>query len=116
TGANDIVAISLANGKERWRESSPVKETMVPMKVENGKLIAYVEPSSSVGGQIVALPLTGGSHKPAKLMQNPQGVARIENSFFSKAIDWVDGRFYLSTTRLTGNDDAKEKLMLAYGK
>ncbi len=49
-------------------------------------------------------------------MQNPQGVADIENGFFSKAIDWVDGRFYISTTRLTGNDESKEKLMLAYGK
>ncbi len=116
TGANEIVAISLADGKERWRESSPAKDSMVPMKVEGGKLIAYVEPSYSAGGQIVALPVTGGSHDPAKLMQNPQGVADIENGFYSKDIDWVDGRFYLSTTRLTGNDDTKEKLMLAYGK
>ncbi|MEV5935525.1 PQQ-binding-like beta-propeller repeat protein [Streptomyces sp. NPDC052079] len=116
TGANEIVAISLDNGKERWRESSPVEESMVPMKVENGKLVAYVEASYDSGGQVVALPLTGSSHKPAKLMQNPQGVADIESSFFSKAIDWVDGRFYLSTTRLTGNDESKEKLMLAYGK
>ncbi len=116
TGANEIVAISLANGKERWRQSSPAEESMVPMKVENGKLIAYVEPSYDAGGQIVALPLSGSSHKPDKLMQNPQGVADIENGFFSKDIDWVDGRFYISTTRLTGNDESKEKLMLAYGK
>ncbi|MDU0304658.1 PQQ-binding-like beta-propeller repeat protein, partial [Streptomyces sp. PAL114] len=116
TGANEIVAISLATGKELWRQSSPVEESMVPMKVENGKLIAYVEPSYDAGGRIVALPVSGANHKPAVLMQNPQAVADIENGFFSKAIDWVDGRFYLSTTRLTGNDDAKEKLMLAYGK
>lgn len=116
TGANEIVAISLANGKELWRESSPVEESMVPMKVEAGKLIAYVEPSYDAGGRVVALPVTGGSHKPAELMRNPQGVADIENGFFSKDIDWVDGRFYISTTRLTGNDESKEKLMLAYGK
>jgi len=116
TGANEIVAISLANGKERWRQKSPVSESMIPMKVLAGKLIAYVEPSYSAGGQVVAVPISGGDHKPAKLLQNPQGIAQIENSFFSRDIDWVDGRFYLSTTRLTGNDDAKEKLMLAYGK
>ncbi|MEQ8147299.1 PQQ-binding-like beta-propeller repeat protein [Streptomyces sp. OP7] len=116
TGANEIVAISLATGKELWRQSSPVEESMIPMKVENGKLIAYVEPSYDAGGRVVALPVSGANHKPAVLMQNPQAVADIENGFFSKAIDWVDGRFYLSTTRLTGNDDAKEKLMLAYGK
>ncbi|NEC52283.1 PQQ-binding-like beta-propeller repeat protein, partial [Actinospica acidiphila] len=116
TGANELVAISLANGKELWRESSPAEESMIPMKVEGGKLVAYVEPSYDAGGRVVALPVSGASHKPATLMQNPQAVADIENGFFSKAIDWVDGRFYLSTTRLNGNDDAKEKLMLAYGK
>src|SRR5690606_15479356 len=54
--------------------------------------------------------------KPVKLMQNPQGVARIENGFFNKTVDWADGRFFLSATRLPGNDESKEKLMLAYGK
>ncbi|MFF5161046.1 PQQ-binding-like beta-propeller repeat protein [Streptomyces sp. NPDC000348] len=116
TGANEIVALSLDNGKERWRVESPVEESMQPMKVEGGKLIAYVEPSYDAGGQVVAIPVGGDDHKPARLMQNPQGVAEIESSFFSKSIDWVDGRFYLSTTRLTGNDESKEKLMLAYGK
>ncbi|OSP45139.1 MULTISPECIES: PQQ-binding-like beta-propeller repeat protein [unclassified Streptomyces] len=116
TGANEIVAISLDNGKERWRVKSPAEESMQPMKIEGGKLIAYVEPSYDAGGQVVAIPVGGSDHKPTGLMQNPQGVADIENSFFSKSIDWVDGRFYISTTRLTGNDDSKEKLMLAYGK
>ncbi|MEU6522874.1 PQQ-binding-like beta-propeller repeat protein [Streptomyces sp. NPDC046924] len=116
TGANEIVAISLATGKEKWRVKSPASDSMVPMKVEGGKLIAYVEPSYDAGGRVVSVPTTGSSHEPVTLLQNPQGVARIENGFFSKAIDWVDGRFYISTTRLSGNDEAKEKLMLAYGK
>ncbi|MEU3949881.1 PQQ-binding-like beta-propeller repeat protein [Streptomyces sp. NPDC029526] len=116
TGANEIVAVNLATGKEKWRVKSPVGEPMRPVKVEGGKLIAYVDPSYDAGGQVVSIPLTGSSHKPVKLMQNPQGVARIENGFYNKTVDWVDGRFYISTTRLSGNDDAKEKLMLAYGK
>ncbi|MEU0728680.1 PQQ-binding-like beta-propeller repeat protein [Streptomyces sp. NPDC006140] len=116
TGANEIVAVNLANGKEKWRVKSPADESMLPMKTEGGKLIAYVQPSYDAGGQIVAIPTGGGSHKPVKLLQNPRGAADIEDSFFSKDIDWVDGRFYISTTRLSGNDDTKEKLMLAYGK
>jgi len=95
---------------------SPADESMLPIKVEGGKLIAYVEPGYDSGGQVVSVPVGGSSHKPVKLLQNPQGTAEIEGGFYSKAFDWVDGRFYLSTTRLTGNDDAKEKLMLAYGK
>ncbi|MEU6917525.1 PQQ-binding-like beta-propeller repeat protein [Streptomyces olindensis] len=116
TGANEIVAVDLANGKEKWRVKSPADESMLPMKTEGGKLIAYVQPSYDAGGRIVSIPTGGGSHKPVTLLQNPQGAADIEDSFFSKDVDWVDGRFYISTTRLSGNDDSKEKLMLAYGK
>ncbi|MFH9711935.1 PQQ-binding-like beta-propeller repeat protein [Streptomyces luteogriseus] len=116
TGANEIVAVDLANGKEKWRVKSPADESMLPVKTEGGKLIAYVQPSYDAGGQIVSIPTGGGSHKPSKLLQNPEGAADIEDSFFSKDVDWADGRFYISTTRLSGNDDTKEKLMLAYGK
>ncbi|MEU9555458.1 PQQ-binding-like beta-propeller repeat protein [Streptomyces fumanus] len=116
TGANEIVAIGLADGKEKWRVKSPTEKSMMPVRVDGANLIAYVEPSYGAGGQVVAVPTGGGAHKPVKLLQNPQGAADVEGGFFSKDIDWVDGRFYLSTTRLTGNDDTKEKLMLAYGK
>lgn len=116
TGANEIVAVSLADGKEKWRVKSPADEPMSPMKTEGGKLIAYVQPSYDAGGQVVSIPVTGGSHKPAKLLQNPSGAAEVENAFFSGAIDWADGRFFISSTRLTGNDESKEKLMMAFGK
>ncbi|WP_405871988.1 PQQ-binding-like beta-propeller repeat protein [Streptomyces sp. NBC_00005] len=116
SGANEVVAINLATGKEKWRVKSPADESMLPMKVEGGKLIAYVQPSYDAGGQVVSIATGGSSHKPVKLLQNPASTAEIENGFYSKDFDWVDGRFYLSTTRLTGNDETKEKLMLAYGK
>ncbi|MEV5659712.1 outer membrane protein assembly factor BamB family protein [Streptomyces flaveolus] len=116
TGANEIVAVNLADGKEKWRTKSPADESMLPVKAEGGALVAYVEPSYDAGGQVVSIPTGGGSHTPAKLLQNPQGAADVEDSFYSRDIDWADGRFYISSTRLTGNDDAKEKLMLAYGK
>ncbi|MEV5095872.1 PQQ-binding-like beta-propeller repeat protein [Streptomyces rochei] len=116
TGANAIVAIDLATGKEKWRTKSPADESMMPMKVEGDQLIAYVQPSYDAGGRVVSIPTGGSDHKPVELLKNPQAVADIENSFYSKDIDWVDGRFYISSTRLTGNDEAKEKLMLAFGK
>ncbi|MFG2682767.1 PQQ-binding-like beta-propeller repeat protein [Streptomyces sp. NPDC048392] len=115
-GANEIVAVNLTTGKEKWRVKSPSDESMMPLKVEGDQLIAYVQPSYDAGGQVVSIATGGSGHKPAKLLQNPQGVADIENSFYSKDIDWVDGRFFISSTRLTGNDESKEKLMLAYGK
>ncbi|MFF1711030.1 PQQ-binding-like beta-propeller repeat protein [Streptomyces sp. NPDC058268] len=115
SGANEVVAISLATGKEAWRVKSPLEESMLPMKVEDGSLIAYVTPSYDAGGQVVSIPLAG-SHKPKTLLKNPAGTAEIESGFFSKDIDYVDGRFYISTTRLSGSAKGQEKLMLAYGK
>jgi len=116
TGANEVIAVDLAKGKEKWRVKSPTDETMFPLKAEGGKLVAYVEPSYGAGGQVVSIATTGGSHKPVKLLQNPAGAADVENGFFSRDVDWVDGRLYLSTTRLSGDDEARVKLMLAYGK
>ncbi|MET7484233.1 PQQ-binding-like beta-propeller repeat protein [Streptomyces sp. NPDC005538] len=115
TGANQIVAIDLATGKEKWRVKSPVDESMVPIRVEGGKLLAYVGAGYDSGGQVVTVPTTGSSHPTTKLLQMPAGTAQIESSFYSRDIDYVDGRFYISSTRLNGNDDTKEKLMLAYG-
>ncbi|MFD3381229.1 MULTISPECIES: PQQ-binding-like beta-propeller repeat protein [unclassified Streptomyces] len=116
SGANEVVAVSLETGKEKWRVKSPADEAMMPMKLDGTNLIAYVQPSYDAGGRVVSIPTGGGSHTPQKLLQNPQGTADIEDGFFSKAVEYVDGRFYLSTTRLTGNDESKEKLMLAFGK
>jgi outer membrane protein assembly factor BamB len=116
TGANEVVAVDLATGKEKWRVKSPADDSMMPVRAEGGKLIAYVEPSYDAGGRIVSITTSGSDHTPAELLRNPESTAQIENGFFSKDLAWVDGRFYLSTTRLTGNDDAKEKLMLAFGK
>ncbi|MGW6269235.1 outer membrane protein assembly factor BamB family protein [Streptomyces sp. NPDC055060] len=115
SGANEVVAISLATGKEAWRVKSPVAESMLPMKIDGGSLIAYVTPSYDTGGRVVSIPLSG-SHTPKTLLKNPAGTAEIESGFFSKDVDFVDGRFYISTTRLSGSAKGQEKLMLAYGK
>ncbi|WP_344402204.1 PQQ-binding-like beta-propeller repeat protein [Streptomyces longisporus] len=116
TGPNEIVAVNLANGKEKWRVKSPADASMLPIKVEGGRLIAYVQPSYDAGGQIVSIATSGSGHTPVKLLQNPQSTAALESAVFTKAFDWVGGRFYLSPTRISGNDDSKGKLMLAYGK
>jgi outer membrane protein assembly factor BamB len=116
SGPNEIVAIDLSTGKEKWRVKSPTDEAMLPVKVEGGNLVAYVEPSYDAAGRVVGIPTAGSAHTPKTLMQLPESTVDIEDGFYSRDLDWVDGRFYLSSTRLTGNDDDKEKLMLAYGK
>ncbi|HZF91242.1 PQQ-binding-like beta-propeller repeat protein [Streptomyces sp.] len=116
TGANEVVAIDLAKGREKWRVKSPTDQTILPLRAEGGKLVAYVEPSYDAGGQVVSVATAGSSHTPVTLLKNPASAAEVENGFFSRDIAWADGRLYLSTTRLSGDDETKEKLMLAYGK
>ncbi len=116
SGPNEIVAISLDTGKEKWRTKSPADRSVLPLKIADGALVAYVEPAYDAGGRVVSIATSGSGHEATTLLQNPQGAAQIENGFFSKDLDYVDGRLYLSTTRLTGSDEAREKLMLAYGK
>ncbi|MEU8588336.1 PQQ-binding-like beta-propeller repeat protein [Streptomyces sp. NPDC048664] len=112
--ANQIVALDLDTGKERWRVKSPVSEPMQPIKAAGTGLIAYVAPSSDAGGRVLSV-ATGGSHTMTTLLRNPASVAEIE-TFPSRAIDYVDGRFYVSTTELAGRTQTNAKLMLAYGK
>ncbi|MGV4984120.1 outer membrane protein assembly factor BamB family protein [Streptomyces sp. NPDC001709] len=115
SSANEIVAISLATGKAKWRAKSPADEPMYPIKAEGGKLVAYVQPSYDAGGQVVSIPLTGSSHTTTKLLQNPKGTAQIEETFYEAVVDWSDGRFFLSAGRLSGSDQSKEKLIMAFG-
>ncbi|GAA3849511.1 outer membrane protein assembly factor BamB family protein [Streptomyces lannensis] len=116
SGPNEVVAFNLDTGKEKWRVKSPADETMLPLKTDGTRLIAYVEPSYSAGGQVVSIPTSSGGHGVSRLLQNPSGAAQVESGFYAKAVDYVDGRFYISTTRLSGTNQSKEKLMLAYGK
>ncbi|MFF9771705.1 PQQ-binding-like beta-propeller repeat protein [Streptomyces sp. NPDC014636] len=113
--ANEIVAISLSDGKEKWRVKSPGDRPMSPVKVEGGKLIAYVQPSYDTGGQVVSVPVTGSSHTTTSLLHNPQGAAEAENTFYDGVVDWTGGRFFISSGRLSGDDDSKEKLIMAFG-
>ncbi|WP_255950259.1 outer membrane protein assembly factor BamB family protein [Streptomyces odontomachi] len=115
TGANEIVAVNLDTGKERWRVKAPAESSMLPLRVEGGNVIAYQKPTYEAGGAVLSIPTSGG-HKPTKLLQHPASTADIENGFYSAEIAYVDGRFVISTTQLTGSDKAQEKLMMAFGK
>ncbi|MFI0812834.1 outer membrane protein assembly factor BamB family protein [Streptomyces echinatus] len=113
--ANEVVAISLSDGKEKWRVKSPGDRPMAPVKVEDGKLIAYVQPSYDTGGQVVSVPVAGSSHTAGKLLQNPAAAAGTENSFYDGVVDWSGGRFFISSGRVSGDDDSGEKLIMAFG-
>ncbi|MFJ6721068.1 PQQ-binding-like beta-propeller repeat protein [Streptomyces sp. NPDC091259] len=117
TGAksNEIVAFDLGTGKAKWRTSSGDNARILPLGTEKGRLIAYRKSfSSDLGGEIVAVPAAGGN--PTVLLHNPSGPAsKVESAFYSPQLGYVDGRFFLSVTRLQA-DGKDEKLLMAFGK
>ncbi|MCJ1678991.1 PQQ-binding-like beta-propeller repeat protein [Streptomyces sp. APSN-46.1] len=112
--ANEIVAFDLGTGKVKWRTPAGDGRTLLPLEAAGGKLIAYRQAESEQGGEILSIPAAGG--EPTALLRHPSGpAAPIESSFFSPKADYVDGRFFISASRLTalGKD---EKFLMAFGK
>ncbi|MFD4136605.1 PQQ-binding-like beta-propeller repeat protein [Streptomyces goshikiensis] len=111
--ANEIVAFDLGTGKVKWRTPAGDKRTLVPLKAADGKLIAYREAGYEQGGEIISIPAAGG--EPTTLLRHPSGSSSIESSFFAPKADYVDGRFFLSVSRLLARGE-DEKLLLVFGK
>ena len=62
---------------------------MMPLRMEGGNLIAYVEPSYDAGGAVVSIPHRRSATRRRCCCRTRQRTAEIENGFFSKAVDWV---------------------------
>lgn len=111
---NEIVAFDLGTGKVRWRTPAGDKRTLTPVKAEGGQLVAYREAEYDQAGEVVTVPAAGGT--PTPVLRHPSGAAApVESSFHSPRTDYVDGRFFISVSRLLakGKD---EKLLMVFGK
>ncbi|MFE6839705.1 PQQ-binding-like beta-propeller repeat protein [Streptomyces sp. NPDC057705] len=112
--ANEIVAFDLASGKAKWRTPAGDKRTLTPIKAADGQLIAYRKAGEDQGGEVVSIPAGGGT--PTALLRHPSGpAAPIESSFRTPRLDYVDGRFFISTSRLQAKG-TDEKLLMVFGK
>ncbi|MCX4629458.1 PQQ-binding-like beta-propeller repeat protein [Streptomyces sp. NBC_01443] len=112
--ANEIVAFDLGTGKVKWRTPAGDGRTITPIGAANGQLLAYRKATSDQGGEVVSIPAAGGT--PTALLRNPSGPsAPIENGFYMSKIDYVDGRLFISQTRLLAKG-TDEKLLMVFGK
>lgn len=112
--ANEIVAFDLGTGKAKWRVPAGDKRIIVPLKAANGQLVAYRRALDETGGEILTIPAAGGT--PTAVLRNPSGPAAwVESTFYAPEVDYVDGRFFISTIRLLaqGKD---EKVLMVFGK
>ncbi|MFD3549872.1 PQQ-binding-like beta-propeller repeat protein [Streptomyces sp. NPDC058655] len=114
TAGNHVVAFDLATGKEKWRTPAGAKRTLTPLTAAGGQLVAYRRADSGNGGEVLSVPAGGGA--PTALLRNPSGpAAPIESSFHTPKVDYVDGRLFLSVSRLQAKG-TDEKLLMVFGK
>ncbi|MEU9100846.1 PQQ-binding-like beta-propeller repeat protein [Streptomyces sp. NPDC048361] len=112
---NEIIAIDLNTGDEKWHASAPKGRIMEPLAVENGKVIAYVEPGVEEAGAVASLPPTGGT--PQIILQSPSSAAMVEHTLFDPVAAWANGRFFLMNNRVSTPKGAqKDRSILSFGK
>ncbi|MFI9627092.1 PQQ-binding-like beta-propeller repeat protein [Streptomyces sp. NPDC052042] len=107
--SNKVVAFDLNTGKAKWRATAPPGQTLMPMRVEGGKLLMYLSAGRNKGGGIASLPPTGGT--PQMVLRHPVAAATVERDLFDPRIAWLNGRSFLMPVRISGIDDEDEKRM-----
>ncbi|MEV7563092.1 PQQ-binding-like beta-propeller repeat protein [Streptomyces sp. NPDC089795] len=111
---NEIVAFDLTTGKDKWRVPAGDKRTLTPLKALDGRLVVYRKADEEQGGEVLSVPADGST--PTALLRHPSApAAPIERTFTLPKLDYVDGRFFISSTRLRAQGQ-DEKLLMVFGK
>lgn len=115
---NQVVAVDLNTGKERWRTAEqPKGRTMWPLAVEGGRVVVYVSPGSGQAGSVVSLAPSDGASQP--LLQSPAASAGAQGVFYTHGvrIAWADGRLFLLNGRVYSPEPRKaSRAILSFAK
>ncbi|MET8603994.1 PQQ-binding-like beta-propeller repeat protein [Streptomyces rubiginosohelvolus] len=117
---NDVVAFDMSTGKKKWKVPSPATQTLMPLRVEDGKVLMYLSPpgpkTKDVGGGIMALGPQGGTPQP--VLRHPASAAATERTFDEPIVLHADGRSFLMIPQVSGDTDEEEmerRTMIAFG-
>ncbi|MGC5003737.1 PQQ-binding-like beta-propeller repeat protein [Streptomyces sp. DT203] len=109
TPTNKVVAFDLNTGQAKWKAAAPAGQTLMPMRVEGGRLLMYLAAGKNKGGGIASLPPAGGT--PQMVLRHLAAAATVERGFFDSRVVYQDGRCFLMHARISGIDDEDEKSM-----
>ncbi|WP_424213351.1 PQQ-binding-like beta-propeller repeat protein [Streptomyces sp. BI20] len=113
--ANEIVAFDLTTGQAKWRESYGNDRTLMPLSVTDGKLNVYLEATKTAGGQLLTIPVSGGSFDT--VLKNPVRGAAVESGFRDAIVQTGGGHLVVGTSWLLGEgSNGKEKVLMVFGK
>ncbi|MFD8688563.1 PQQ-binding-like beta-propeller repeat protein [Streptomyces sp. NPDC059651] len=100
---NKVAAFDLSTGKATWTVTSPKEQPLTPLRTDGGKLLMYLGAAKNKGGGIASLPATGGTWD--MVVRHPASASALERGFFEPNISYVDGRSFLTSSRISGSDD-----------
>jgi outer membrane protein assembly factor BamB len=107
---NQIVAVDLATGAQRWKQTADPTRPGLPVGTADGDPIVYLPATGKQGGRL--LRFDAGTGKTSLYQQNPdQGGTTESQSAASARMYLHDGRFFLVHETL---DDTVDKLITAY--
>ncbi|MFD9795382.1 PQQ-binding-like beta-propeller repeat protein [Streptomyces sp. NPDC059070] len=116
--SNEVVALDLATGKEKWRTKAADGRAMRPLAVEGGKAVVYVQPGRGPddSAAVATIAPTGGA--PRIVLQSPAASAATERAFFlSPRPLWSGGRFFLLNGSVQSpTAQHKDRTLLSFGK
>ncbi|MFD0338167.1 PQQ-binding-like beta-propeller repeat protein [Streptomyces sp. NPDC127117] len=113
---NAVVAFDLGTGKSKWKVPAPAGQTLMPMRVEGGKVLVYMDATKGKGGGIMSLAPTGGTLRP--VLRHPASAAEVERGFSLPRVAYVNGRSLLMHAFVSGVTDEEEiamKTMISFG-
>ncbi|MGW6408740.1 outer membrane protein assembly factor BamB family protein [Streptomyces vinaceus] len=98
---DEVVAVDLGTGAEKWHAAAPKNRAMWPLAVEDGKLLVYIESGAGAAGAIAALPVAGGGD-PQVVLASPDAAKGAESVFYPSLVRmaWAGGRFFLLNGRV----------------
>ncbi|MGW0939622.1 outer membrane protein assembly factor BamB family protein [Streptomyces sp. NPDC002666] len=100
---NKVAAFDLSTGKFKWAVTSPADQPLAPLRTEGGKLLMYLGAAKNKGGGIASVPSTGGDWQ--MVLRHPASASVVERAFYEPHISYVDGRSFLTYSRISGTDD-----------
>ncbi|MEV6954801.1 PQQ-binding-like beta-propeller repeat protein [Streptomyces sp. NPDC051183] len=116
--ANQVVAVDLNTGKEKWRTAEQSKGRSVwPLAVEGGRVVVYVSPGKVEAASVVSLAPADGSAQP--LLRTPAAAAGAEGVFYNSGLQlaWAGGRMFLLNGRAYSPAPGKQsRALLSFGK
>lgn len=114
---NEVVAFDLKTGKPKWRSKAPGEQQMIPLRMDGGQVLVYVDPSYDKGGAVATIAPTGGA--PKIVLQHPASTSEIENNFYDPGYAYGSGTFVVTSGRVSASNDKEEKqvkTMMAFSK